>query len=228
MNLIEKNHDLIDNYFITTHPSEIKTKITNKKISYLPIPVDKNIENLNIFKNKNRYKDLFFALSHGVNFGGLRAKSFDEREIFLQKLLSRGKNIKFHLLGINNDKPKWNYDFFNEIKICKMALNLSRGKPLKYATSNRIASYIGNGILTFINDKVKFQELFNENEIVFYKDENDLIDKIYNLKDDINKINKISENGKKKYFKLFENKIVSDYLISKIFETTPKFKYGWK
>ena len=109
-----------------------------------------------------------------------------------------------------------------------MALNLSRGKPLKYATSNRIASYIGNGILTFINDKVKFQELFNENEIVFYKDENDLIDKIYNLKDDINKINKISENGKKKYFKLFENKIVSDYLISKIFETTPKFKYGWK
>ena len=228
LNLIEKNHDLIDKYFITTHPSEIKSKIMSKKISYLPIPVDQNIENLNIFKNKNRYKDLFFALSHGVNFGGLRAKSFDEREIFLQKLLSRGKNIKFHLLGINNDKPKWNYDFFNEIKICKMALNLSRGKPLKYATSNRIASYIGNGILTFINDKVKFQELFNENEIVFYKNENDLIDKIYNLKDDINKINKISENGKKKYFKLFENKIVSDYLISKIFETTPKFKYGWK
>ena len=228
LNLIEKNHDLIDKYFITTHPSAIKSKIKSKKISYLPIPVDKNIENLNIFKNKNRYKDLFFALSHGVNFGGLRAKSFDEREIFLQKLLSRGKNIKFHLLGINNDKPKWNYDFFNEIKICKMALNLSRGKPLKYATSNRIASYIGNGILTFINNKIKFQELFNENEIVFYKDENDLIDKIYDLKDDINKINKISENGKKKYFKLFENIIVSDYLISKIFETTPKYKYGWK
>ena len=97
-----------------------------------------------------------------------------------------------------------------------MALNLSRGKPLKYATSNRIASYVGNGILTFINNKIKFQELFNENEIVFYKNENDLIDKIYDLKDDIKKINKISENGKKKYFKLFENKIVSDYLISKI------------
>ena len=81
-----------------------------------------------------------------------------------------------------------------------MALNLSRGKPLKYATSNRIASYIGNGILTFINNKIKFQELFNENEIVFYKNENDLIDKIYDLKDDINKINKISENGKEKIF----------------------------
>ena len=228
LNLIEKNHELIDNYFITTHPSEIKSKIKDKKISYLPIPVDRNIENLNIFKNKHRYKDLFFALSHGVNFGGLRKTSFDEREEFLQKLLSKGKDIKFHILGINNDQPKWNYDFYNEIKICKMALNLSRGKSLKYATSNRIASYIGNGILTFINEKVKFQELFNQNEMVFYKDENDLIDKIYDLKDDIIRINKISENGKKKYYKLFDNKIVSDYLISKIFGTSPKYKYGWK
>ena len=228
LNLIEKNHDLIDNYFITTHPSVIKSKIKNKKISYLPIPVDRNIENLSIFKNKYRYKDLFFALSHGVNFGRLRSSSFDEREIFLQKLLSKGKNIEFKILGINNDKPKWNYEFFNEIKVCKMALNLSRGRPLKYATSNRIASYVGNGILTFVDEKVKFQELFNQNEMVFYKDDDDLINKIYDLKDNITKINKISENGKRKYFKLFDHKIVSDFLISKIFETSPKYDYGWK
>ena len=50
-----------------------------------------------------------------------------------------------------------------------MALNLSKGKPLKYATSNRIASYMGNGILTFVDEKVKFQELFNQNEMVFTK-----------------------------------------------------------
>ena len=55
--------------------------------------------------------------------------------------------------------------------ICKMSLNLSRGKPLKYASSNRIASYMGNGILTFINEKVKYQELFSDKEMVFYKNE---------------------------------------------------------
>ena len=59
LNLIEKNHDLIDKYFITTHPSEIKSKIKSKKISYLPIPVDKNIENLNIFKTKIDIKTFF-------------------------------------------------------------------------------------------------------------------------------------------------------------------------
>ena len=228
LKLIEKNNDLIDNYFITTHPSVIKTTILKKKMNYLPIPVDENIENLKIYENKYRYKDLFFALSHGVNFGGLRKKSNDEREVFLKNILDKGKGINFHILGINNDEPKWNYDFYNEMMICKMSLNLSRGKPLKYASSNRIASYVGNGILTFINEKVKFQEIFSENEMVFYKNENDLIEKINDLKNDMNRINKISKNGRDKYFRIFNNQIVSDSILSKVFQRTPYYKYAWE
>ena len=109
-----------------------------------------------------------------------------------------------------------------------MSLNLSRGKPLKYASSNRIASYVGNGILTFINEKVKFQELFNKNELVFYKNEDDLISKILDLKDDISTINEISKNGRNKYFKIFNNLIIADSIISKVFNIKAKFKYAWK
>ena len=61
LNLIEKNNDLIDNYFITTHPSVIKTRIKKTKISFLPIPVDENIEYLKIYENKNRYKNLLIV-----------------------------------------------------------------------------------------------------------------------------------------------------------------------
>ncbi len=228
LDLIEKNHDLIDHYFITTHPSVIKTRIKKNKLNYLPIPVDENIENLKIYKNKYRYKDLFFALSHGVNFGGLRKDSKDEREIFLSKLIENGKDINFHILGINGDKPKWNYDFYKEMMICKMSLNLSRGKPLKFASSNRIASYMGNGILTFINKKVKFQEIFSEDEMVFYENENDLILKILELRKDISKINRISRNGRNKYFKIFNNLIISDSIISKTLGSTPKYRYEWE
>ena len=46
--------------------------------------------------------------------------------------------------------------------------------------------------------------------MVFYKDEDDLISKVLELKDDIVKINKISKNGRNKYFKIFNNLIVSD------------------
>jgi len=227
LKLIEKNNDLIDKYFITTHPDVIKTKINKKKINFLPIPVDENIENLNIYKHKHRYKDLFFALSHGVNFGGLRNRTKDEREFFLRNLVKYEDKIKFHILGINNDPPKWNYDLYKEMLICKMSLNLSRGKPLKYASSNRVASYMGNGILTFIDERVKYQDFFNKNQMLFYKNENDLVEQILDIKDDIQKINKISKNGKKRYFELFNNLIISDYIVSNALGAAPKYKYAW-
>ena len=116
---------------------------------------------------------------------------------------------------------------YKEMLICKMSLNLSRGKPLKYASSNRIASYMGNGILTFIDERVKYSDFFNENEMLFYKNENDLCDKILNLKDDIDKINKISKNGKRKYFEIFNNLIISDFITNKTLGTNSKQKYVW-
>ena len=32
----------------------------------------------------------------------------------------------------------------------------------------------------------------------------------------------------KKYFKIFNNKIVADSILSKVFNQTPKFKYAWE
>ena len=111
--------------------------------------------------------------------------------------------------------------------ICKMSLNLSRGKPLKYASSNRIASYVGNGILTFIDEKTKFHDFFSKNEMLFYRNEKDLSEQINNIKDDINRINKISANGKKRYFEIFNNLIISDSIIHKTLGSTQKYKYVW-
>ena len=131
LSLIEKNNDLIDSYFTTTHPDEINSKINKKKLNFLPIPVDVNIENLKIYEHPNRYKDVFFALSHGVNFGKLKKGKTDEREIMINSLIKKFPNINYNFLGVANEKPKWNYDFFNELLKCKMALNLSRGNPAK-------------------------------------------------------------------------------------------------
>ena len=111
--------------------------------------------------------------------------------------------------------------------ICKMSLNLSRGKPLKYASSNRIATYVGNGILTFIDEKVKFQDFFNKNEMLFYKNEKDLCEQINDIKYNSEKINQISKNGKKRYFEIFNNLIVSDSIISQTLGTKPRYKYVW-
>ena len=217
LTLIENNNHYIDNYFVTTHPDEIKTIISKKKMNFLPIPVDENIENLEIYNSRNRYKDLFFALSHGVNFGDLKRRKTDEREIVINNLMKKFPKINYNFLGIANEKPKWNYDFFDELLKTKMALNLSRGKPLKYTSSNRIAALIGNGIYTFIDKKTNFKDFFNENEVGSYKDLDDLGNKIEKLKSKPNLINKYGKAGRDKYFKLFNTKKISKEIIDIIF-----------
>ena len=228
LNLIEKNQDLIDQYFVTTHPDPISTKIPKSKMNFMPIPADENIENLEIFNNSNRYKDLFFALSHGVNYGRLKKKNIDDREIFLNSLIEKNNKFTFNILGYANEQPKWNYQFYKEIAKCKMALNLSRGKAMKYYSSNRIASLVANGIMTFIDNKVGYKDFFDSNEMGFYKDVDDLLKQIDKLHGDIKKINKISRNGKRRYFSIFNNLIVSDYIISKTFNVKNKYKYIWE
>ena len=217
LTLIENNNELIDQYYLTTHPDEIKTTIKRKKLKYLPIPVDPNIENLNVYEYKNRYKDLFFALSHGVNFGKLKKGKSDEREIFINQLMNKYPNIKYNILGISNELPKWNYNFYEELIKCKMSLNLSRGKPLKYTSSNRIAALIGNGIFTFIDEQTKFKEFFNENEVGFYKNLDDLGNKIEFMLSNPKKIDQYGKNGKSKYFKLFNNQRIAKNIIDNTF-----------
>ncbi len=227
LNLLEKNRDLIDQYFVTTFPKSIKTRISKNKLNYIPIPADKNIENLQIYKSNNRYKDLFFALSHGVNFGKLKTKNVDEREKFLDELMLKNKKLTFNILGYAGEQPKWNYHYFKELSKCKTALNLSRGIPSKYASSNRIASLVANGIMTFIDKKTKYQDFFDADEMGFYENAEDLLNQLDKLNGNINKINKISRNGKIKYFSIFDNSIVSDYILHKTFGTKNKYNYIW-
>ena len=227
LDLIEKNNDIIDNYFITTSPDIIKTKIKKNKINFLPIPVDPNIENGKFYEVKKN-KDLFFALSHGVNYGKLKKNTFDERTMFIDKLISYSNNkINFNILGLYNEEPKWNYDFTDELMVCKTALNLSRGGPNKYASSNRIASLMGNGVLPFIHSKVKYQDFFDNDEIIIYNDHKDLINKLIRIINKPKELKLRSIKSKKSYFNYFQNNIVADFIISKIFKTKKKFKYVW-
>ena len=63
-----------------------------------------------------------------------------------------------------------------------MGLNLSRGKPIKYYSSDRIAQLMGNGLLTFIHKDYHYSDFFTDKEIVTYKNYNDLVKKILYFK----------------------------------------------
>ena len=209
---INKYASFVDHNFVTTDPSVIKKEIKTNNFHFFFVPVDKNIERFDVF-NMNPKKDLFYAMSHGVNRAILKKGSEDERIKFLDQLVKKIPEIKYDFYGFANKEPIWADEFNKSLINSKMALNLSRGRPTKYYSSNRIASIVGNGLLTFIDRKVQLGDFFNNNEIIFYDNLIDLSDKIkfYSANDKLRK--KIAENGKKKYFKLFNETKVSKFIV---------------
>ena len=212
---ILKYKEYTDHTFITTDPSIFRKKDKSiKNLHFLFIPVDKNIESYEVYKLHPR-KDLFYAMSHGVNRATLKKGKNDSRIHFLNDLIDEMKNINYDFYGFENKEPVWGNAFYKALINSKMGLNLSRGLPTKLYSSNRIASIAGNGILTFIDRKTELNRFFSNQEMIFYDGISDLAEKIdfYKKNDRLRK--KIAYNGKKKYFKLFNEKKITKYIIDR-------------
>ncbi|WP_440680306.1 glycosyltransferase [Candidatus Pelagibacter sp. HIMB1517] len=209
--------------FLTTDPNALDFKCKNA--FFIPNPVDQNIDNLRLYEKKNQVFDLFFALSHGQHRGVLKRSLIDDRQNLIRKL-NLSNNIKMNLFGVDK-QPIWGDEFFYQLSLCKMGLNLSRGSELKYYSSDRMASLMGNGVMTLVNSKYKFDDFFSPNELVSYTNFKDLNDKINFYKSNEDARKKIAKNGMNKYHKIFSTEKVCEYMLSKIFDFKINKKEKW-
>ena len=216
--------DLIDKTFLTTDPKSLSFNLPNS--FFIPNPCDRAFEILTNYKNESNY-DVFFAMSHGVHRGELKSGKKDDREIFINNLIKKNPYLKFDVYGMNNVQPIWADQFINKISNSYMGINLSRGKPIKYYSSDRIAQIIGNGLLTFIDRKTFLSDFFSNKEIVFYDNIEDLSSKLDKYKKDQKQGKLIAKNGRNKYFKYFNSNLVSEYILKKTFDFSTKSEFIW-
>ena len=221
--ILDKNK-LMDATFLTTDPNALSIDIQNSH--FMPNPCDHSFETLKNYENNCSY-DVFFAMSHGVHRGDLKKGKFDDREFYINRLLKKNREIKFDIYGMNNVQPIWGDDFIKRISRSSMGLNLSRGKPIKYYSSDRIVQIVGNGLLTFIDKKTYLNDFFSNNEMIFYNNIQDLSDKLNKYKKDIRQGKLIAKNGRKKYFKYFNSNLVSQYILDKTFDFKTNNKFIW-
>ena len=181
----------------------------------MPNPSDQSFEILKNYE-QNCINDVFFAMSHGVHRGDLKKGKSDNREIFINKLLRDNQNIKFDIYGMNNVQPVWGDNFIQAISNSSMGINLSRGQPVKYYSSDRIAQLLGNGLLTFVDQKTQLGDFLTNDQIIFYKNLDDLSYKLNKYKKDKKEAKRIAKNGKTAYLKNFNSTIISDFILSKL------------
>ena len=218
-----------DANFITTSPDVLNFLPNKKMCLFMPNPTDPSFEVLNNFNNDYCSMDVFFALSHGVHRGVLKKGKYDERADFVNRLVEITPNVKFDLYGINNIQPIWADSFLKSISNAKMGVNLSRGSPIKYYSSDRITQLIGNGLLTFIHKDTHYNNFFTDNEVIFYSNINNLSEKIQKYARDDFQRKKIAKSGKIKYMKHFNSTLVADYIIKNTFNVPyKKNRFMWE
>ena len=221
--------ELTDANFVTTSPDALSFLPKNKKSLFMPNPTDPSFEVLNNYENNQCSMDVFFALSHGVHRGILKRGKYDERADFVNRLVEITPNVKFDLYGINNVQPIWADSFLKSLANAKMGVNLSRGDPIKYYSSDRITQLIGNGLLTFIHEDTHYNNFFSNKEVIFYNNISTLSSKIQKFAKDDFLRKKIAKKGKEKYMKYFNSTIVADYIINNTFSLNyKKSKYLWE
>ena len=215
----------IDSTFLTSSPDVLSKKISNSY--FIPNPSDHSFEILKNYEKKCE-NDVFFAMSHGVHRGSLKKGKFDNREIFINKILKKNPKINFDIYGMNNVQPIWGDQFIKALANSSMGINLSRGEPVKYYSSDRIAQLLGNGLLTFVDRKTSFGDFLTDDQIIFYKNIEDLSYKLNKYKKDTKEAKRIAKNGRDIYLKKFNSTIVSDFILSKLFDFKSKNKFIWE
>lgn len=217
-------YQICDTNFITTDPATLDFADKSKTF-YIPNVCDSSIDTLNNFEYENLEYDIFFALSHGQHRGELKKGYVDERVEFINKL--EISDIKKNFYGIDK-QPIWGADFFTELSKTKMGLNYNRGMPTKYYSSDRICLLIANGLLTFLQRGYSYEDFLEDRkDVIYYDDHNDLSDYIKFYSKNNNDRSKIAFNGKEKYFKIFENTLVTKYMIEKILDYKISYKLSW-
>ena len=218
---ILRKRDYVDATFITSAGDALKQFVHGKGIvSFFPNPVDDSVETGRGFERDDQPNDLFYCVGNPEikrEFGDC-ALNAHELATTLQERLPEAR-FSFH--GMSGIPGIWGANYLGAVKGAKMGLNLSRGFSNYLYSSDRMAQLMGNGLLTFVDHATSFQELFDENDLVFYDDFEDLITKIgvYMGNDDERK--RVAENGWRKCHERFNGTRIAKYMI----ETTLRLPY---
>ncbi len=230
-NKFTKKTDLIDAFFITNADESIKSCLNDKNsISFFPNIFDSSIEQLKIFENNSFEYDVFYALSYGVGSGKIKTKKSDyDREVYLDFIKNEYPEIKTNFFGYDNIQPVWGAEFEREISKSPISLNLSRKPHLKYYSSDRISQYLGNGSCIFVDKNSQLEDLFSNDEVVYFEsaDLNDFGKKIKYYVDNKNEAKRIAKKGWERGHKSYNEKIVTNYFLDIAINNKPSMEYSW-
>jgi len=206
---ISSRLDIIDRFFITTDPFELKRMDVKedifKKCHYLPNLCDDSVDTFKAFENDTYDYDVLFI-----------GRYDKDRESFINFLKDTFSNIKLGLFGLDKKSVVSGSDYLKTIAASKIGINYSRNNDISMYSSDRIIHLAANGVLVFSPRIPKLNEVFSDDEVVYFDNEEDFEKKLnYYLNNNEERI-KIAKSGWKKAHNVYNEKKVTSNMLEKI------------
>lgn len=218
-----------DATFVTTAgPLLDQFRAPGRVVGFMPNPSDPSIERYRNFEGTDFRFDLI-CLVHGPDFGRqVGAVYMTPREIATRlgrevPEVSFGVTVPGMTLGgsLVGDR----YD--TVLRQARMGLNLSRNNDVYLYSSDRMAHYVANGILTFVDRGTGFADLFGEDELAFYSSFDDFIERLRAFKRDDTARRAVAEKGWARYHAMFDATRVAQFMLSALDLSPPVAGCEW-
>jgi len=211
---------IIDHFFITTDPCELKKVGIEdnylKKCSYFPNMSDPSFDIYKAFENYDTRHDLLFM-----------GRYDKDRKEFIDFLKENFSNTNLGLYGISKNTFLQSNEYLRTIASSKIGINYSRDNSMQLYSSGRIIQLTAAGVMVMSPEIPGFKKLFTDDEIIYFKDDQDFKDKCtYFLHHNEERI-AIAKNGWEKAHNTFNNKKVTQFMVESILNKPLSENYAW-
>ena len=211
----------VDAFFCTTAGSWMDPwRDLGARVHYLPNPVDPSVEVLRNDENPELPLDLVYC--------GHDHKD-DARQAFLQGLKTRAADagIAFRHCGCLGAPSVFGQRYLDILAQARMGLNYSRSNEMPYYSSDRIGQLTGNGLLTFTQETPGLRQLFSEEEMVYFDDLDDLMDKLAYYKAHDDEAREIARRGRERAHRSYNARRVARFISEISFGWGAREDYEW-
>lgn len=223
----------VDASFITTAGKGLKKfSREGKKVAFAPNIVDSSVEWPRCFEQSDQPHDVFWALR--ALYGSVEGDRRIDYPLYLEK---HGVTIDYH--GMNGKPLLYDARYFEAIAKARMGINISqiwtRGNYDKAAdedlylySSDRIAHYIGSGLLTFITRDHHLEEmLLPDKEAVYFDSKEELLEKVLYYKQHDEERKRIAKAGWERAHGSYNERLIAKYMVEMTFGVAFSEKYQW-
>lgn len=217
---IKHRASVVDAVFVSTGRKELNIfEGIGARIYHMPNPIEASIEVLDNSKRSDLSIDLLFCSN---------SNDFTKRLETVKHLKDAlDSEMNFKTFGSFGEEPVWGRDYDRALSETKMGLNFNRQEGYHWYSSARMAQLAGNGILQFTHDDARFDELLPEETIVYFKEKEDLLEKIREFNNDDAKRQAWAANARKFFHDEMNSKLYAQYILEASLLQPFSHEYVW-